>query len=201
MPDTIQNPPVSQAAPMSEVKGRPSAMAFPPGGFFKDRVEQGRYGPVFPRSPLNYGFTIIAKIIPGREEKFYAYGRKLEAAVAGAPDVIAVLKLHTLKWVLFDIEGVTYLMYQGVFDTDFDKYTEDAVAIFAATGIDTLFENLEGFPADWKTNPEAFIRYVREHHRPSFMEYAEYSYVTAAEVKSALAVKAGLAGILDQMQS
>jgi len=200
MPDVIDKPFVSHAPSPAQVKGGPSAMAFPPGGFFQDRIEQGRYGPIFPRSPLNYGFTIIAKIIPGREDRFYAYGRNLEAAVAGAPDVIAVLKLHTLKWVLFDIGSDTYFMYQGVFDTDFDKYTEDAVAIFAATGIDTVFENLEGFPADWKSNPEAFIRFVRDHHRPSFMEYAEYSYVSAAEVKSALAVKAGLAGILDNMQ-
>ena len=44
-------------------------------------------------------------------------------------------------------------MYQGIFDTDFDKYTEDAVALFSATGISTVFENLEGFPKDWKTKP------------------------------------------------
>ena len=37
-------------------------------------------------------------------------------------------------------------MYQGIFDTDFDKYTEDAVALFSKYGIDTVFENLEGFP-------------------------------------------------------
>jgi hypothetical protein len=24
------------------------------------------------------------------------------------------------------------MMYQGIFDTDFDKYTEDAVALFSA---------------------------------------------------------------------
>jgi len=46
-------------------------------------------------------------------------------------------------------------MYQGIFDTDFDKYTEDVVALFISLGVDTVFENLEGFPADWKTNPEA----------------------------------------------
>ena len=32
-------------------------------------------------------------------------------------------------------------MYLGVYDTDFDKYTEDAVALFSATGISTVFEN------------------------------------------------------------
>ncbi|MFL6845700.1 MAG: hypothetical protein ACJ8ER_12555 [Allosphingosinicella sp.] len=189
-----------QAPSPGLVKGNPSAMAIPPGGFFPDRIEQGRYGPIFPRTPLNYGFTIIAKIIPGREEKFYDYARNIQTAVAEYPDVLDVLKLHTLKWVLFDIEGVTYFMYQGVFDTDFDKYTEDAVQIFAGTGIDTVFENLEGFPSDWKSNPEAFIRFVRDHHRPSFMEYAEYSYVSAKEVCSGLAVMGGLAEVLDNMQ-
>jgi len=200
MTDVLERPQVSKALPPEQVKGRQSAVAIPAGGYFPDRVEQGRFGPVFPRTPLNYGFTIIAAIIPGREEKFYEYARNLEAAVAATPGVLDVLKLHTLKWSLFDIKGETYFMYQGVFDTDFDKYTEDAVNIFSATGIDTVFENLEGFPADWKSNSEAFIRFVREHHRPSFMEYAEYSYVSAKEVKSALAVKHGLAGVLDNMQ-
>ena len=48
-------------------------------------------------------------------------------------------------------------MYQGIFDTDFDKYTEDAVTLFGITGIATVFENLEGFPMDWQTNPGAFV--------------------------------------------
>ena len=56
---------------------KPAAMAIPKGGFFKDKMEQGRYGPIFPKSPACYGFSILAKIIPGREEVFYEY------AVAG----------------------------------------------------------------------------------------------------------------------
>ena len=28
-------------------------------------------------------------------------------------------------------------MYQGIFDTDFDKYTEDAVALFTSLGVGT----------------------------------------------------------------
>ena len=43
----------------------------------------------------------------------------------------------------FDIGGATYFMYQGIFDTDFDKYTEDAVALFTKYGLNTVFENLE----------------------------------------------------------
>ena len=103
----------------------------PQRGFFKDKVEQGRYGPIFPKTPACYGFSIIAKIIPGREEVFYEYARNIEKAVAGQPDCLAVLKLHYLRWVLFPIKGETYFMYQGIFDTDFDKYTEDAVALFS----------------------------------------------------------------------
>ncbi len=200
MATVLERPHASAALAPDKVKGRQSAVAIPKGGYFPDKIEQGRFGPVFPRTPLNYGFTIIAKIIPGREEKFYEYARNIEAGVAGTPGLLDVLKLHTLKWVLFDIGGETYFMYQGIFDTDFDKYTEDAVNIFSMTGLDTVFENLEGFPSDWKSNPQAFIRFVREHHRPSFLEYAEYSYVSAKEVKSALEVKNGLADVLDNMQ-
>src|SRR5947207_8993112 len=139
---------------------RPAALAIPKGGFFKDRVEQGRYGPIFPKTPACYGFSIMAKIIPGREEVFYEYARNLEKAVAEQPDVLAVLKLHYLRWVLFPIKGETYFMYQGIFDTDFDKYTEDAVALFSKYGINTVFDKLEAYPADRKTNAAAFVKRV-----------------------------------------
>ena len=101
---------------------------------------------------------------------------------------------------LFPINGETYFMYQGIFDTDFDKYTDDAVALFTKGGISTSFENLEGFPEDWKTNVPAFVKFVREHHRPSFLEYGEYPYVSADEIKKALAMKRAFGQVLDQMQ-
>jgi hypothetical protein len=173
-------------------------MAIPKEGFFQ--LEQGRYGPVFPRTPACYGFTIIAKIKPGREQAVREYGMKIEQTIAGLPDGLAVLKLHYLRWVLFDIGKETYFMYQGIFDTDFDKYTEDAVALFSKYGINTVFENLEGFPADWKTNTPAFIKFVREHQRPSFLEYGEYPFVSADEIKKALKLKAAFSEMLDQMQ-
>jgi hypothetical protein len=180
---------------------KPAAMAIPYDGFLtKDKPEQGRYGPIFPKTPANYGFSILAKIIPGREPVFHEYAQNIQKAVAETPDCLAVLKLHYLRWVLFKIKGDTYFMYQGIFDTDFDKYTEDAVAIFAATGLNTVFENLEGFPPDWKTNAPAFIKFVREHQCPSFLEYGEYPFVSADEIKKALKLKAAFSNMLDQMQ-
>jgi hypothetical protein len=177
---------------------KPAAMAIPKEGFFQ--LEQGRYGPIYPKSPACYGFTIIAKIKPGREEAIRTYGKKIEDTITGLPDGLAVLKLHYLRWVLFDIGTDTYFMYQGIFDTDFDKYTEDAVALFSKYGINTVFENLEGFPMDWKTNTPAFIEFVRKHQRPSFLEYGEYPYVSADEIKKALRLKAAFSQMLDEMQ-
>jgi hypothetical protein len=177
---------------------KPAAMAIPKQGFFE--LEQGRFGPVFPKTPACYGFTIIAKAKSGREAAIREHGKTIENAIAGLPDALAVLKLHYLRWLLFPIGKDTYFMYQGIFDTDFDKYTEDAVALFSSYGLTTVFENLEGFPEDWKTNPQAFVKFVREHHHPSFLEYGEYPYVSADEIKKALKLKAAFSEMLDQMQ-
>jgi hypothetical protein len=124
----------------------------------------------------------------------------LEGAIAVTPDALEVLKLHYLRWVVFEIEGKTYFMYQGIFDTDFDKYTEDAVQLFLTLGVTTVFENLVGFPEDWRTNTLAFVKFVRDHQRPSFLEYGEYPYVSAGEIKKALALKQAFSSMLDHMQ-
>src|SRR5437899_7566564 len=145
---------------------KPAALAIPEGGVFRDKVEQGRYGPIYPKTPACYGFSILAMIKPGTKHNFYAYAKRIEQAVAETPDCLAVLKLHYLRWVLFDIGKDTYFMYQGIFDTDFDKYTEDAVSLFSKYGLNTVFENLDGFREDSKTNTPAFIKFVREHRRP-----------------------------------
>jgi hypothetical protein len=174
---------------------KPQAVAIPKS---TDHLEKGKFGPIYPKTPSCYGFTIIAKVKPGRAEALRSYGERLANALVPNPDILAPLKLHYLRWVLFDDD--TRFMYQGIFDTDFDKYTEDAVALFSKTGIDTAFENLEGFPTDWKTNPDAFARFVQAHQCPSFLEYGEYPYFTADEIKKALKMKAALSEALEQMQ-
>jgi hypothetical protein len=177
---------------------KPAAMAIPKEGYFN--LEQGRYGPMYPRTPANYGFTIIAKVKAGRENVVRAYGKTIEEGIKNDPALLAALKLHYLRWVLFDVGSGLHFMYQGIFDTDFDKYLEDAVAAFEKSGVTTVFENLEGFPENWRGNVPAWNKYFREHQCPSFLEYAEYPYVSADEVKKALRVKAALSGMLDQMQ-
>jgi hypothetical protein len=173
-------------------------MAIPKEGYFKH--EQGNYGPVFPRTPACYGFSIIAKVLPGREQAVRDYGKKIEEAVKADPTVLGPLKLHYLRWVLFDVGSGLHFMYQGIFDTDFDKYLEDAVALFNKTGITTVFTNLEGWPQDWRTNVPKVIKFFRDHQCPSFLEYGEYPYVSADEVKKALTLKDAFSNMLDQMQ-
>jgi hypothetical protein len=174
---------------------RPQAVAIPKS---TEQLEKGKYGPIFPKTPACYGFTIIANVKPGRAEAIRTYGQRLADALKADPFVLAPLKLHYLRWVLFDDD--TRFRYQGIFDTDFDKYTEDAVALFRKTGIDTAFENLEGFPDDWKTNTAAFIEFARAHQCNSFLEYGEYPYVSSDEVKKALKIKAALTDMLEQLQ-
>ena len=174
---------------------KPAAVAIPKS---TEHLEKGKYGPIYPKTPACYGFTLIAKVKPGRAEAIRDYGVRLAKALEPNPEILAPLKLHYLRWVLFDDD--TRFMYQGIFDTDFDKYTEDAVALFKKTGIDTAFEHLEDFPADWKTNTDAFVRFIRDHQCPSFLEYGEYPYFTADEIKKALKMKAALAEALEQLQ-
>ena len=177
---------------------KPAAMAIPKEGYFE--LQQGRYGPIYPQTPANYGFSIIAKVKPGREDAIRAYGKTIEEAVKGSPDVLAPLRLHYLRWVLFDVGNGLHFQYQGIFDTDFDKYLEDAVALFLKTGLTTVFVNLEGWPDDWKENLPAVVKFFRDHQFPSFLEYGEYPYVSATEIKKALELKAAFGNMLDRMQ-
>ncbi len=112
---------------------KPSAMSIPREGYFVR--EESKYGPIYPRTPANFGFSIIAKVLPGKEEAIRTYGKSIEDAVKADPEVLAPLKLHYLRWLLFDIGSGLHFMYQGIFDTDFDKYVEDAVELFKQAGI------------------------------------------------------------------
>ena len=54
-------------------------MALPEGGFFKDKVEQGRYGPIFPKTPASYGFSIeaICRVAGISQRTFYRWRNRL----------------------------------------------------------------------------------------------------------------------------
>jgi hypothetical protein len=177
---------------------KPQAMAIPKEGFFKE--EQGRYGPIFPKTPACYGFSVLAKVIPGKEEHLYSHAKVMEKAIVENPTLLAPLKAHYLRWVIFKINGESFMMYQGIFDTDFDKYCEDASILFGKSGIKSAFEALEGWPLDYATNPASIVKFFHEHQCPSFLEYSEHPYVSCEEIKKGLTLKAAFSNVLDLMQ-
>jgi hypothetical protein len=52
---------------------RPKAVAIPKS---IDHLEKGKYGPIFPKTPACYGFTIVANVKPGRAETMRSYGER-----------------------------------------------------------------------------------------------------------------------------
>ena len=177
---------------------KPAAMAIPKEGYFKP--ENGRYGPLFPKTPACYGFTIIAKIKPGTRSRHPRVrqedrerGRRHPGLPRGAQAPLPALgALRYRQGHLLHVPG--HLRHR------LRQVHRGRRGLFTSFGINTVFENLEGFPEDWKTNAPAFIKFVRDHQRPSFLEYGEYPFVSAEEIKKALRLKAAFSTMLDQMQ-
>ena len=57
---------------------KPAAMAIPESGFLV--LEEGRYGPIFPRTPACYGFSVIGKVKGVGNKRSGTHGNKIEAA-------------------------------------------------------------------------------------------------------------------------
>jgi hypothetical protein len=167
-------------------------------GFFK--LEQERCGMAVAKPPACYGFSVVAKVKPGHEQAIRDYGKTIEKTVEANPRLLEPLKLHYLRWILFDVGSGLHFMYQGIFDTDLDKYLEDAIALFIKTGVAAVFVHLEGWPDDWRTNTAAVIAFFRDHECPSFLEYGEFPSVTAEEIERALALDTAVSRMLDQVQ-
>jgi hypothetical protein len=160
-----------------------------------DMTKIGKYGPVRPITPAN-GFTVLAGVKPGRGEIIRRTQDELRNY--DLDELLKPLKLHYLRWVLFDDDRK--FLYIGIFDTDFDKYTEDALMLFHKLGRTSIFTHLEGFPDDGMTNVEAFVKFVRDHQLDSFFEYARYPGITGDEILKALKIKKTFSALLDEMQ-
>jgi hypothetical protein len=163
------------------------------------KIETGRYGPIPARTPAN-GFNIIGDIKPGKAEFLRKMAVERGAAVSPRRlyEILKPLTIHYARWAI--INNDTQLMYSAVFDTDFDKYGEDAHRLFMLTGLSTFFECMIGFPDDWKTNIPAFMKFFKERQCDSVFEFTSYPGATVAEIEKALAIKNAFTEILDHMQ-
>ena len=167
---------------------KPSAMAIPEGGFFKDKIEQGRYGPIFPKIRHATASRSSRRSFPdGKRYSTNMLGisrRRWPASRTFLP----CSSCTTCAGSLPD-QGRDLLHYQGIFDTDFDKYTEDAVALFGRPGQHRL-RKPRRLSRGLEDESSAFVKFVRDHQCPSFLEYGEYPFVSADEIKKALELKA-----------
>ena len=73
------------------------------------------------------------------------------------------------------------------------------MALFIKYGITTIFRTSKDC---LRTGRRTFqpSQVLRDHQCPSFLEYGEYPYVSADEIKKALKLKAAFSEMLDQMQ-
>ena len=106
MPGKVQ---IMSNRPTQEDWTKPAAMAIPEGGYFKDKVENGRYGPIFPMTSACY----IAKVIPGKEQIIANHAKAVEKAIADDPAALAVLNAHYLRWLVFKIKRGELLYVPG----------------------------------------------------------------------------------------
>ena len=154
----------------------------PQGRIFRGQDRAGALRPNLSQVSGLLRLLVVAKIIPGREEVFYKYAKVSRKQSPRSRTPWPSCSCITCAGCSSPSRGKPTSCIRAFSISTPDKYTEDAVKIFSATGLRTVFENLEGFPMDWETNPAAFIKFARDHQCPSFLEYAEYPYVSATEI-------------------
>ncbi len=146
-------------------------------------------------------FAFIAKVKPGR-------GKNIREKAAGRAKMsweefdklLRPLTIHYARWILFDND--TRFIYYASFDTDLDKYLDDAARLFAESGIAGFFPDLEGFPDDQASagDPEAYRKFLADYGVESFFQFEGYPGVTVEEIKKALRVRNAFSNMLDEMQ-
>jgi len=148
-------------------------------------------------------FTFVAKVKPGGGPKIRAMAaERAKVPWADMDKLLRPLTLHYARWLLFDND--TRFIYYAVFDTDQDKYMDDAAVAFGQTDLPTFFSELEGYPAGAKPgSPEmakAFKKFLAENGVESFAMFEGYPDATVDEIKKALKVRKAFNNMLDEMQ-
>ena len=146
-------------------------------------------------------FTFVSKVKPGRGPNIRAKAAERAKMPWGDIDkLLRPLTLHYARWILFDND--TRFIYYASFDTDLDKYLDDAARIFSESGIAGFFPDLEGFPDDPASagDPEAYRKFLADNKVDSFFQFEGYPGVTVEEIKKALRVRNAFSNMLDEMQ-
>jgi hypothetical protein len=146
-------------------------------------------------------FTFVAKVKPERGKNIRSKAEERAKIPWDEVDkLLRPLTLHYARWILF--ENDTRFIYYASFDTDIDKYLDDAARIFAESGVAGFFPDLEGFPDDpaSASDAEAYRKFLADNGVESFYQFEGYPGVTVEEIKKALKVRNAFSDMLDEMQ-
>ena len=146
-------------------------------------------------------FTFVAKVKPGRGKVIREKAKERDKmAWADIDKLLRPLTLHYARWLLFDND--TRFIYYASFDTDMDRYIDDAARIFAESGVAGFFPDLEGFPDNEASagDPEAYRKFLKDNKVDAFSKFEGYPGVTVEEIKKAVKVRNAFSSMLDEMQ-
>lgn len=143
------------------------------------------------------GCTLVMKIKPGNtrpvvEGLLDLFRDKPHIATEAIENVGTI---HYARWVL--LENDTKLLYDVVFDGDFDKYWDDFIFYFRKAGLTPVFQYMEGFPEDGMKDMAKFKKFTREHQVDPFMEYGAFSGATRGQLRNGQKAYAALQKVLD----
>ena len=146
-------------------------------------------------------FTFVANVKPGRGKNIRVKADERKKIPWEEIDtLLRPLTIHYARWILFDND--TRFIYYASFDTDIDKYLDDAARIFSESGVAGFFPDLEGFPDDpaSASDAEAYRKFLADNGVDSFFQFEGYPGVTVEEIKKALKVRNAFSSMLDEMQ-
>ena len=114
----------NMSATMKDDWTKTAAMAIPEGGFDPNHVEKGHCAQFFRRRPLAMDSRSLRTLKPA----VYEHAKKIKKAVGRDAGLPRLCWANLLVLAIIQNQSPSSFQYQGIFDTDFDKYTEDAVA-------------------------------------------------------------------------
>jgi len=135
-------------------------------------------------------------IKPGEADALRAGLGRFHAQVRKAPwEVIAKIGIVDMKHVIFDDD--TRLCWNTAFDTDWDPYIDDAVAILGADSWKDWLQHTVGYETEDLSTGAAVKRYLQAAQCPATGFYRAIPDLTLRQVKDAQQVKAAFEQVLD----
>jgi hypothetical protein len=140
--------------------------------------------------------TAYFAVRPGHEQALReAILRFKEKAQPGDKTVFEKVGLRTQRHVIFD--NGTRVMWATAFDTDWDPYIDDAIAIFGADGWVDWMQHTEEYSADMGTSNAQIKEFLQSAQAQAVAFFDAFSNQTLSQIKRALILEQTFERMLD----